>query len=66
MTAGSLVQDFWIAIEYGAVLEFLVRLGTLNRGHRLTARWGEEILLETSGIQRTRSSILGWEQWQWQ
>ena len=37
-----------------------------NRGHRLIARWGEEILLETSGNQRTWSSISGWKQWQWQ
>jgi len=37
-----------------------------NRGHRLIARWGEEILLETSGNQKTWSSISGWEQWQWQ
>jgi len=62
--AGSLVRDFWKAIEYGGVPEFLARLR--NRGHRLIARWGEEILLETSGNQKTWSSISGWEQWQWQ
>ena len=62
--AGSLVQDFWTTIEYGGVPEFLGMLR--NRGHRLIARWGEEILLETSGNQKTRSSISGWEQWQWQ
>jgi len=45
--AGSLVRDFWTAIEYGRVPEFLGRLR--NRCHRLIARWGEEILLETSG-----------------
>ena len=50
--------------EYGGVPEFLGRLR--NRGHRLIARWGEEILLETSGNQKTWSSISGWEQWQWQ
>ena len=53
--AESLLQDFWTAIEYDAVTEFLSRLR--NRGHRLIARWGEEILLETSGNQRTWSSI---------
>jgi hypothetical protein len=42
--AGSLVRDFWTAIEYGEVPEFLSRLG--NRGHRLIARWGEGTLLE--------------------
>jgi len=62
--AGSLVRDFWTAIEYGGVPEFLGRLR--NRGHRLIATWGEEILLETSGNQKTWSSISGWEQWQWQ
>jgi len=50
---GSLVRDFRTAIEYGGVPEFLIRLR--NRGHRLIARWGEEILLETSGNQRTWS-----------
>ena len=62
--AGSLVREFWTAIEYGGVREFLGRLR--NRGHRLIARWGEEILLETSGNQKKWSSISGWEQWQWQ
>jgi len=62
--AGSLVQDFWTAIKYGGVPEFLGRFR--NRGHRLIARWGEEILLKTSGNQKTWSSISGWEQWQWQ
>jgi len=62
--AGSLIRDFWTAIEYGGVPEFLGRLR--KRGHRLIARRGEEILLETSGNQITCSSISGWEQWQWQ
>jgi len=31
--AGSLLRDFWTAIEYGGVPEFLGRLR--NRGHRL-------------------------------
>ena len=56
--AGSLARDFRTAIEYGGVPEFLSRLR--NRGHRLVARWDEEILLETFGNQRTRSSISGW------
>jgi len=60
--AGSLVRDFWTAIEYGGVLEFLGRLR--NRGHRLIARWGEEILLKTSGNQKKWNSISDWEQWQ--
>jgi len=51
--AGSLIRDFWTAIEYGGVPEFLGR--HRNRGHRLIARWGEEILLETSGNQKTWS-----------
>jgi len=46
------------------VPKFLCRLR--NRGHRLIARWGQEILLETSGNQKTWSSISGLEQWQWQ
>ena len=62
--AGSLVRDFWTAIKYDGVLKFLGRLR--NRGHRLIARWGEEILLKTSGNQKTYSSISGWEQWKWQ
>jgi len=60
--AGSLVRDFWTVIEYGGVPEFLGRLR--NRGHcsiRLIARWGEEILLETSGNQKTWSTISGWD-----
>jgi len=62
--AGSLVRDFWTAIEYGRVPEFFIRLR--NRGHRLIARWGKETLLETFNNQRTLSSISCWEQWQWQ
>jgi len=58
--AGSLVRDLWTAIEYGGMPEFLGRLR--NRGHRIIARWGEEILFETSGIQKTWSSISAWEQ----
>jgi len=62
--AGSLVRDFWAAIEYSAVPEFLSR--HVNRGHRVISRLGEEILLEASGQQITWSSISVWEQWQWQ
>jgi len=62
--ARSLVRDFWTAIEYGGVPEFFGRLR--NRGHRLIARWGEEILLETSSNQKMWNSISGWVQWQWQ
>ena len=58
--AGSLVRDFWTAVEYGGVPKLLGWLR--NRGHRLIARWGEEILLKTSGNQKTWSSISGWEQ----
>jgi len=54
--AGSLVRDFWAAIEYGRVPEFLSRLR--YRGHRLLSRWGEEISLEASGKQRMWSLIL--------
>ena len=60
---GSLERDFWTAIDHDRVPEFLVsRLR--NRGHRLIAKWGEEILLEASGNQTTWSSISGWKQWQ--
>ena len=48
--AGSPVRDFWTAMEYGGVSEFIGRLR--NRGHRLIVRWGEEILLETTGNQK--------------
>jgi len=61
---GLLVRDFCTFIEYGRVPEFVGRLR--NRGHRLIARWGEDILLETSSDHRTWSSILVWEQWQLQ
>jgi len=44
------VRDFWTAIEYGGVSEFLGMLR--NRGHRLIARWGEEILLEPSANRK--------------
>jgi len=62
--SGSLVQDFWTGIEYDGVPEFLGRLR--NRGHRLIARWGKKILLETCGNQKTWRSVSIWEQWQWQ
>jgi len=55
--AASLVRDFWAAIEYGGVPEFLSR--PRNRCHRLMTRWGEKIFLEASGNQRTWSSTLG-------
>ena len=45
----------WTAIEYDGVREFLGRLR--NRGHRLIARWGEEILLYVSfiGLRLTKN-----------
>jgi len=41
--------------------DFLIRLR--NRGHRLIARWIEEIPLIASSKQRVWSSISVWEQW---
>jgi len=57
--AGSLVRDFWAATEYGGVPEFLNR--PRNRGHRLIARWIEDILLEASSIKHPRRcKTTGW------
>ena len=42
--SGSLVRDFWSAVEYGGIPEFLGQLKA--RGHALMAKWGQDILLE--------------------
>jgi len=59
--SGSLVQEFWSAVEYGGILGFLGRLKA--RGHALMAEWGQDILLETNGKQKDLSSMQ--RQWQW-
>jgi len=41
--SGSLARDFWSAVEYGGIPEFLGRLKA--RGHALMAQWGPDILL---------------------
>jgi len=38
------MRDFWSAVEYGGIPEFLGRLKA--RGHALMAKWGQEVLLE--------------------
>jgi len=42
--SGSVVQDFWSAMEYGGIPEFLCRLQ--GRGHTLMAKCGQDILLK--------------------
>jgi len=48
--SGSLVRDFWSAVEYGDIPEFLGRLKA--RGHALMAKWGQDILLGKIGKQK--------------
>jgi len=62
--SGSLVQDFWSAVECGGIAEFLSRLKA--RGDALMAKWGQDILLESNGEQKDLSSLSNWMQWQWQ
>ena len=62
--SGSLVRDFWSAVEYGGIPEFLGRFEA--RGHALMAKWGQDVLLEKNGKQRDLSSLSSWMQWQWQ
>ena len=62
--SGSLVRDFWSAVEYGGIPEFLGRLKA--RGHALMAKGGQDILLEKNGKQRDFRSISSSMQWQWQ
>jgi len=45
--SGSLVRDFWSAVEYGGIPEFLGKLKA--RVHALMAKWGQDILLEKNG-----------------
>jgi len=60
--SGSLVKDFWSAVEYGGIPEFLGRLKA--RGHALMAKCVQDILLGKNGKQRDFSSISRWMQWQ--
>jgi len=53
--SGSLVRDFWSAVEYGGIPEFLSRLKA--RGHTLMAKWGQYILLKKNGKQKDLSSL---------
>jgi len=53
--SGSLVRDFWSAVGYGSIPEFLGRLKA--RGHALMAKWGQDILLGKNGKRRDFSSI---------
>jgi len=57
----SLVRDFWSAVEYCSIPEFLSRLKA--RGHALMAKWGQDILLEKNGKQHDLSSSSNWMQW---
>ena len=50
--SGSLVRDFWSAVEYGGIPEFLGRLKA--RGHALMAKWGQDILLGKNGLRKTK------------
>jgi len=62
--SGSLVRDFWSAVEYGGIQEFLGRLKA--RGHELMAKWGQDVLLGKNEKQGDFSSLSSWMQWQWQ
>jgi len=62
--SGSLVQDFWSAVEYGRIPEFLGRLKAW--GHALMAKWGQDDLLKKNGKQKDLNSLSSWMQWQWQ
>jgi len=53
--SGSLVRDFWSAVEYGGIPEFLGRLKA--RGHALMAKWGQDILLEKNGRESKKISV---------
>jgi len=41
--SGSLLRDFWSAVEYGGIPEYFGRLKA--RGHALMAKWDQDILL---------------------
>ena len=47
--SGSLVRDFWSAVEYGGIPEFLSRLKA--QGHAPMAKWGQDILLDKNEKQ---------------
>ena len=64
--SGSLVRDFWSAVEYGGIPEWNTAVyqsgirrytGRLKaRGHALMAKWGQDVLLEKNGKQSDFSS----------
>jgi len=62
--SGSLVRDFWSAVEFGGIPEFLGRLKA--RGYAQMAKWGQDVLLEKNGKQTDFSSLSSWMQSQWQ
>jgi len=62
--SGSLVRDFWSAVQYGGIPEFLNRLK--GRRQALMAKWGQDILLKTKGKQKDLSSLSSGMQWQQQ
>jgi len=53
--SGSLVRDFWSAVEYGSIPKFFGRLKA--RGHALLAKCGQDILLKKNGKQKDLSSL---------
>jgi len=54
--SGSLVRDFWSAVEYGGIPEILGRLTA--RGHALMAKWGQDVLLGKNGKQKRFQFII--------
>ena len=59
--SGPLVATFSNAVEHEEILKLLSNLN--SRGHRLTARWGEESLLQISVKQKPFDSMTEWERW---
>jgi len=53
--SGSLVRDFWSAVEYSGIPEYLGRLKA--RGHALMAKWGQDVLLGKNGEQKDLGSL---------
>jgi len=53
--SGSLVREFWSAVEYGGILEFLGRLKA--QGHAPMAKLGQDILLQKKGKQHRSQFI---------
>ena len=60
----SVVHEFWAASDRREMPHFLDKLK--RRGHRLIARWGEEMLLGEHGKQKSPWLIPEGERLQWQ